>query len=169
MENKNREILLTILQDMDDFATMKNIDYPPIYLVGGSGCIVAGYLNRATTDIDFLDMEYSAIIGRLFKMFDRFDMLDIYLTTIPLDFKERAIKIKGFKNIFVLSKEDIILSKIGRYSEKDIEDISILIDNANKTIILSLINSIRGRNNISQRVLKIFNKNVKLFKERFDV
>ncbi|MTI46820.1 MAG: hypothetical protein FH761_03220 [Firmicutes bacterium] len=169
MENKNREILLTILQDMDDFATMKNIDYPPIYLVGGSGCIVAGYLNRATTDIDFLDMEYSATIGRLFKMFDRFDMLDIYLTTIPLDFKERAIKIKGFKNIFVLSKEDIILSKIGRYSEKDIEDISILIDNANKTIILSLINSIRGRNNISQRVLKIFNKNVKLFKERFDV
>jgi hypothetical protein len=44
MMDKNREILFEILHDMEDFAQLKNIDYPPIYLLGGSGCIVAGYL-----------------------------------------------------------------------------------------------------------------------------
>ena len=169
MQNKNRKILLEILQDMDDFARMKNIDYPPIYLLGGSGCIVAGYLDRATTDIDFLDMEYHASIGRLFKLFDRFDMLDIYLTTIPLDFKKRAIKIKDFNNIFVLSKEDIIVSKLGRYSKKDIEDISILINDVNKEMVLELINAVKNRKDISKKVIEIFNENVIKFKERFYV
>ena len=42
---------------IDDFAKLRKIDYPPIYLLGGSACIIAGYLDRATTDIDLLDME----------------------------------------------------------------------------------------------------------------
>ncbi|TCO69053.1 DUF6036 family nucleotidyltransferase [Marinisporobacter balticus] len=169
MENKNREILFEILQDMEDFANMKNIEYPPIYLLGGSGCIVAGYLDRATTDVDFLDMDYQANIGRLFKILDRFDMLDIYLTTIPLDFIKRAIKIKEFQNIYVLSKEDIILSKIGRYSEKDIEDMEILIKDADKQLILELIGVVEKRNDIGEKVKNVFIKNVHLFKERFYV
>lgn len=169
MQNKNREILLEILQDMDDFAKMKSIDYPPIYLLGGSGCIVAGYLDRATTDIDFLDMGYTASIGRLFRLFDRFDMLDMYLTTIPLDFKKRAIKMKDFKNIFVLSKEDIIVSKLGRYSKKDIEDISILINDVNKDMVLELIDAVKNRKDISKRVIEVFSENVIKFKERFYV
>ncbi|MFZ5354335.1 MAG: hypothetical protein ACOZCL_16660 [Bacillota bacterium] len=64
MQNKNREILMEILRDMEDFASMKNIEYPPVYLLGGSRCIIAGYFDRATTDIVFLDMGYTAAIGR---------------------------------------------------------------------------------------------------------
>src|SRR5690348_10988898 len=106
---------------MEDFSRMKGIEYPPIYLLGGSGCIIGEYLSRATTDFDLLDMEYDASTGKLLRILDRYDLLDIYLTTIPEDFMKRAKKIINFKNVYVLSREDIVLSKIGRYSEKDVE------------------------------------------------
>ncbi len=34
MYTKNRDILLELLQDMEDFARMKNEKCPPIYLLG---------------------------------------------------------------------------------------------------------------------------------------
>jgi len=141
-EGKNKKILYEILQDVEDFANMKNIDYPPIYLLGGSGCIIAGYLDRATTDIDLLDLDYDASVGRLLRIMEKYDFLDLYLTTIPMDFKDRARKIEKFRNIYVLSREDIILSKIGRYSEIDIEDISVMIKNADKKLIADLIGKV---------------------------
>jgi hypothetical protein len=168
-ESKSKEILTQILRDMDDFAQMKGLDYPPIYLLGGSGCIIAGYLNRATTDLDLLDMEYDASIGRLLRILDKYDLLDFYLTTIPADFKTRAVKIDGYKNIFVLSREDIILSKIGRYNDKDIDDLSILINTADKVLIVDLISKVITRSDISERVKAAFIENLKLFRERFDV
>lgn len=154
--SKNREILNQLLMDMEDFANLKNIDYPPIYLLGGSGCIVSGYLTRATTDIDILDMEYDAKVGRILCILDRYDILDIYLTTIPMDFENRVTKLDGFNNIYVLSREDIILSKLGRYSPIDIEDISELIINSDKNLIRKLIQAVENRNNISERVKEVF-------------
>ena len=68
MYNKNRDRLLEIIQDMDDFAKMKNIDYLPLYILGGSGCIIAGYLDRGTTDFDLLDIRYSSEMGRLLRI-----------------------------------------------------------------------------------------------------
>ena len=35
VNTKNKEILYQILHDIEDFAKMKNIDCPPIYLLGG--------------------------------------------------------------------------------------------------------------------------------------
>lgn len=169
MAEKSREILMQILKDMDDFAAMKGIDYPPIYLLGGSGCILGGYLDRATTDFDLLDMEYDAAMGRLLRILDRYDFLDGYLTTIPEDFSLRAEKIENFRNIYVLSREDIILSKVGRYSEKDIEDISVLMEEADKERLIRLIDKVRSRDNLSERVKEAFAANLKLFRERFDV
>ncbi len=168
-ESKNKEILNQLLMDMEDFAKLKNIDYPPIYLLGGSGCILSGYLTRATTDIDILDMDYDARAGRLLRILDRYDMLDIYLTTIPMDFEKRVLRLDGFKNLFVLSREDIILSKLGRYSPIDIEDISKLIGHSDKKLVGALIQSVITRKNISTRVKNVFMENVKNFKERFDV
>ena len=100
MLGKSREILMEILKDMDDFAQMKGIDYPPIYMLGGSGCIIGGYLSRATTDFDLIDMEYDSNMGRVLRILDRYDFLDFYLTTIPQDFVERAKKIEFLKNVF---------------------------------------------------------------------
>ena len=168
-QSKSRDILFQILKDLDDFAKMKNLEYPPIYLLGGSGCIIAGYLNRATTDFDLLDMEYDASFGRLLRILDNYDYLDLYLTTIPLDFKDRALKIINFKNIYVLSREDIIISKIGRYSKVDIADISQLIIGVDKNYLSILIDSVVDRKDISDRVKAKFLSNLKLFKETFNV
>ena len=168
-ENKTKEILTQILRDMDDFAQMKGINYPPIYLLGGSGCIIADYLNRATTDLDLLDMEYDASMGRLLRILDRYDLLDFYLTTIPADFKTRAVKIEEYKNVFVLSLEDIILSKVGRYNDKDIDDIGLLIKKADKALLVDLIIKVISGLDISERVKAAFIENTKLFRERFDV
>jgi len=141
-ENKTKQILEQILSDMDDFAFMKGIDYPPVYLLGGSGCVIAGYFDRSTTEIYIIDMEYEASMGRLFRILDKYDILDLYLTTVPEDFSQRAVKISKFKNIYVLSKEDIIISKIGRFSDIDIEDISILIENVDKGSMNILIDKV---------------------------
>ncbi len=168
-ESKNRKILNQILQDVDDFAKLRKTDYPPIYLLGGSACIIAGYLDRATTDIDLLDMEYDASMGRLLRIMEKYDLLDLYLTTIPMDFKDRAVKIDNFKNIYVLSREDIIISKIGRYSKIDIEDISTMIRDVDKNLLSGLIDAVITRKNMSDRVRQVFVKNMELFRERFNV
>lgn len=169
MFGKSKDILVQILDDMEAFAEMKGIEYPPIYLLGGSGCIIGEYLSRATTDFDLLDMEYDASMGRLLRLLDRYDFLDIYLTTIPEDFKQRAKKINNYKNVYVLSREDMVLSKIGRYSEKDVEDISILIKDIDRDLLTGLIEKVIGRNNISERVKEVFISNLVLFKGKFNV
>lgn len=171
MEVKNKNILMEVLHDMEDFAKLKGLSCPPIYLLGGSGCIVGGYINRATLDFDILDMDYSASTGRIFKMLGDVDYLDLNLTTIAPGFKERAVKIKEFVylEIYVLSKEDIITTKIGRYSEKDMEDISKLIKYSSKDLVLKLINIIMDRADISPKVRKIFIKNATLFRRDFNV
>lgn len=169
MAEKTREILIGILKDMGDFAQMKGIDYPPIYLLGGSGCIIGEYLDRATTDFDLLDMEYDANMGRLLRILGKYDFLDFQLTTIPTDFMQRAKKIEWLKNVFVLSSEDIILSKIGRYSLIDVEDISILLEKSNKSLLVQLIDKVLARNDLSKRVKEAFIGNLQRFREQFDV
>lgn len=149
---KNREILLELLRDMEEYAKFKNIKCPPIYLLGGSGCILGRYFERATIDIDLLDINYSSEVGKILKLLGNFDLLDMYFTTIPNDFKKRAVKLKEFRylDIYVLSKEDIIVSKIARYSEKDKEDIGKLIKEADKNLVKKLINNVLNRENLTK-------------------
>lgn len=171
MENKNREILMQLLTDMQDFAKMKDIKCEPIYLLGGSGCIIGNYLKRATTDIDFVDIGYKASSGRLFKLLESFDMLDLYVCSNAEGFQNRATRLDEFDRleIYVLSPEDIIVSKIGRYQPKDIEDISELMGLADIKILMDLIDNVLARKDFSEIAKKHFENNVKLFRERFDV
>lgn len=171
MDNKNRDIILELLQDMEDFARMRNEKCPPIYLLGGAACIIGGYIERATLDIDLLDMNYSAKAGKLFRMLGNIDILDKYLTAIADDFERRAIKLEQFKylDILILSIEDIIVTKIGRYSEKDVEDIGELMLSADRNLVLELIDNVFKRRDISGIVLKKFSDNVKKFKGDFYV
>ena len=43
MNSKNRELLMELLKDADDYAEFKKIECPPIYLLGGSGCRITSY------------------------------------------------------------------------------------------------------------------------------
>ncbi|MGV8145765.1 MAG: DUF6036 family nucleotidyltransferase [Alkaliphilus sp.] len=140
-----------------------------MYLLGGAGCILAGYFDRATTDFDLLDMEYKAEMGRLFRLLDNFDMLDMYLTTISLDFKKRAVKLAEYKNIYVLSREDIITAKLAKFSEKDLEDIEFLLEKADVQMLFRIIDEVSNRENLSERVLNAFKNNVEKFKVMFNV
>ena len=171
MDIRNKNLLMELLHDADDFASLKKIDCPPIYILGGSGCILGNYLERGTFDIDFVDINYDASVGRVFRLFDRFDMLDRFVTPIADGFENRAIKIDGFIHLeyYVLSKEDIIISKLGRYSEKDIEDITLIVKNTNKALLNELIENLISKDDFSERVKEEFMKNSKKFKERFNV
>ena len=171
MDNKNRAMLIEILHDMEDFAKLKGLKCPPIYLLGGSGCIAGGYINRATTDFDILNMDYPAYAGRIFRLLGETDYLDMDLTTIAAGFENRAIKLEEYKylDIYVLSKEDIIVTKIGRYSEKDIQDIEELIKSSDKTLILDLIDKVNQRTDIGKKIKEEFIKNVTVFRRQFIV
>jgi len=171
MDLKNREILLELLHDADDFATLKQIKCPPIYFLGGSGCILGNYFDRATFDLDFIDINYSASAGKVFRLFDRFDMLDLYVTPVAEGFEKRAIGLDGFNtlNYFVLSKEDIIVSKLGRYSEKDQEDIETLMKESDITVLIELINNVLNREDFSERIKIEFEKNSNHLREKYNV
>lgn len=171
MSLKNRELLLELIKDADDFATLKNIECPPIYLLGGSACILGNYLDRATLDLDFIDISYDASVGKVFRLFDRFDMLDIYVTPIANGYKQRAIKLQGFTTLdyYVLSREDIIVSKLGRFSEKDQEDIDILIEKCDYELLDRLIKNVIERNDLSERIKAEFIRNSELLKEKYHV
>lgn len=153
MENKNKRILLEMLRDMEDFARLKGIECPAIYLIGGAGCIIAGYLERATVDFDFIDINYPAEAGRLFKILDRFDMLDLYVTPVAPEFEKRAIKIEGFDSVYVLSREDIKKLMTGTDKEK----------------LKKLIELVINRKDFSPVVKYRFIKNVKDFEEEYNV
>lgn len=163
--NLNKYIIMDMLQDMEDFATLKNLKCPPIYILGGSGAILGGYIDRGTTDIDILDLDYSASIGKLFRLLGQLDYLDMYLTTIAYGYEQRATRIKQFKSIqiYILSKEDIITTKLGRYSQKDKEDIYAIWNNCNHKLVISLIEQIKKRDDISNIVKEKFVENVLIF------
>ncbi|HAN10049.1 MAG TPA: hypothetical protein DCP90_05465 [Clostridiales bacterium] len=167
----NRERLLEILNDMAGIATIKKLECLPLYLAGGSACIVGNYLDRMTIDIDILDLEYPAKMGRLFNMLGQYDMLDLYVTSIADGFKERAKLVKEVENIqvYILSREDIIITKLGRYNEKDKEDISKLVKNLDKKLINSLIENVLSRKDFSEKVREHFALNVAQFRGDFDV
>jgi len=171
MDKKNRDVLLETLHDMEDFAKLRELKCPPIYLLGGSGCIVGEYISRATTDFDILNIGYPAYVGRIFRLLGETDYLELDLTTIASGFENRAKKLEEFKylDIYVLSKEDIIVTKIGRYSEKDVQDIDELIKGSDRALISDLIIKITQRNDISKRVMEEFLKNASVFRGRFSV
>ena len=90
---KNKDILLELLHDADDFAYYKKIACPPIYFLGGSGCILGDYLDRGTLDLDFVDINYNSSVGKIFRLFDRFDMLDVYVTPVADGFEKELCQL----------------------------------------------------------------------------
>lgn len=162
----NRYIIMDMLNDMEQFAQLKNLECPPIYILGGSGAILGGYFDRGTVDIDILDLDYCANVGKLFRLLGQLDYLDLYLTTVAPSYKLRAKRLEEFKYIpiYVLSKEDIIITKIGRYSQKDREDIKVIMPLCNKKLIIDLIEEVIHRNDISKKVQQKFIEHSKEFR-----
>lgn len=159
------------LKDMELFA--KTIDIKPfdLYLLGGSASILGNYSDRATRDFDFIDLNYPAEYGRVFRLLGTFDFLEYESTILAPSYKERANRLENYEyiNIYILAPEDLIVSKIIRLSEKDVRDIENLLKQSNIDIIHEIIREVINREDLIESKKEGFLKKLKVFKEVFNV
>jgi len=166
-----REQLFGLLDDMELVVKIFGIEFFEIYFLGGAACILGGYTDRATRDFDFIDLEYKATLGRAFNILRDYDMLEYSSTILAPDFKSRAMKLGKYKefNAYVLAPEDIVVSKIIRLEQKDLQDIGELIVLCDKKLINKIISDVLGRDDLFESKKQGFMQNLQLFREQFDV
>ncbi|MTI70040.1 MAG: hypothetical protein FH751_07295 [Firmicutes bacterium] len=159
------------IYEMEKVAKVFDIEPFDVYFLGGSGCILGGYNDRATRDFDFIDLNYPSKLGKVFVHLREFDMLEYESTLISPLYKDRAKKLNKFKflNIYVLSIEDIIVSKIIRLAKKDIQDIDKLIKTADKKLIKKIVDEVISREDLFNIKKKEFKRKLKIFKEIYHV
>ena len=163
-----KDNLIEVLHEMEEVTKLFKLD---IYIIGGGACILGEYTTRATLDIDFVDLGYPAKYGKVFVLLRDYDMLEYQSTILSPTYKERAVKLEEFENInvYILSKEDIAVSKIIRLAEKDIEDLNQIIPNCNKEILNSIIEEILNREDLFESKKTEFEKKLRIFREKYDV
>ena len=164
------EIVRTI-SEMEEIAQLFKIESFPIYFMGGSACLLGKYTDRATKDFDFVDLDYSAKLGKVFAHLRDYDILEYQSAAISPKYKERAIRLPefGYLQIYVLSREDIIVSKIIRLATKDYEDIDQLIKNSDIELIKKIIDEVIERADLFQSKKDAFINKLKTFRERYHV
>ena len=74
-----------------------------------------------------------------------------------------------YLNVYLLSPEDIIVSKIIRLEQKDMEDIDRLIPIADKGLINQIIDEVLSRNDLYESKKIQFMKVLPKFRERYHV
>ncbi|KUO76249.1 MAG: hypothetical protein APF77_24135 [Clostridia bacterium BRH_c25] len=163
--------MMNTVHEMEQIARLFNIDPFPIYFLGGSACLLGGYTERATRDFDFIDLNYSAKLGKVFAHLKDYDFLEYQSTAISPKYKERALRLPEFEylQIYILSREDIIVSKIIRLAQKDIEDIDQLIKNSDTELINKIIDEVIERTDLYQGKKDAFVKNLETFRENYHV
>ena len=166
-----KDNLLEVLHEMEEVTKLFKLEPFDIYLIGGSACMLGEYTTRATLDVDFIDLGYPSKYGKVFVLLRDYDMLEYESTLLSPTYKERAIKLNEFKyiNVYILSKEDIAISKIIRLAEKDIEDLNQIIPNCNKEILNTIIKEIINREDLFESKKDGFIKNLEIFREKYNV
>ena len=166
-----KDNFLEVLHEMEEVTKLFKLEPFDIYLIGGGACMLGEYTTRATMDIDFVDLGYPAKYGKVFVLLRDYDMLEYQSTLLSPTYKERAIKINGFEyiNVYILSKEDIAISKIIRMAEKDIEDLNQIMPNCNKKVLNQIIEEIIAREDLFDSKKEGFIKNLKVFREKYNV
>lgn len=166
-----RDNLIEVLHEMEEVTKLFKLEPFDIYIIGGGACILGEYTTRATLDIDFVDLGYPAKYGKVFVLLRDYDMLEYQSTILSPTYQKRAIKLEEFKyiNVYILSKEDIAISKVIRLAEKDIEDLNQIIPECNKEVLNYIIDEILNRKDLFESKRKEFVKKLKIFKEKYNV
>lgn len=166
-----KESLLKVIHDMEDVTKFFKLESFDIYILGGSACVLGGYTNRATVDIDFIDLDYASKYGKAFSLLRDYDMLEYQSTILSPSYKTRAIKLEEFKyiNVYILAREDVAVSKIIRLAEKDLEDLDQIVPLCNTKLLNEIINEVIEREDLYESKKEAFIKNLQLFKERYNV
>jgi len=146
MKQAKRE-LLDFFRDIDErFGKEKPAKKIALYIFGGAAVVIAYGSRRGTLDIDTY-VEDRAIKGKLLEWAGQGSELEkkhgFYLhnanTEIMLietpHWKERSVEILSGKlkhiQAMALGKEDLILSKLSRYNDRDREDIQFITEKYN--------------------------------------
>ena len=166
-----KENLIEVLHEMEDVTKLFKLEPFDIYIIGGGACILGEYTTRATMDIDFVDLGYPAKYGKVFVLLRDYDMLEYESTLLAPSYKERAIKLNEFQfiNVYILSKEDVAVSKIIRLAQKDIEDLEQIIPNCDKNVLNEIIEEIINRDDLFESKKSEFMRKLKIFREKFNV
>lgn len=166
-----KDFLIDVIHQMEDVTKLFKLEPFDIYIIGGSACVIGEYTTRATMDVDFIDLGYPARYGRVFSLLRDYDMLDYNSTLLSPSYKTRALKLEEFKyiNVYILSKEDVAISKIIRMANKDIEDLDQIIPVCNKNVLNSIINEIIDRDDLYDSKKNEFIKKLKIFREKYNV
>lgn len=166
-----RDNLIEVIHEMEEVTKLFKLEPFDIYIIGGSACVLGKYTNRATLDIDFIDLGYPSKYGKAFSILRDYDMLEYESTILSPTYKQRAIKLNEFKyiNVFILSIEDVAVSKIIRLSEKDIEDLNQIVPKCDKEVLNNIINEIIDRKDLFESKKLEFIKKIKIFKEKYNV
>ena len=166
-----KDNLLEILHEMEEVTKLFKLEPFDIYLIGGGACILGEYTTRATLDIDFVDLGYPAKYGKVFVLLRDYDMLEYQSTILSPNYKERATKLEEFKyiNVYIISKEDVAVSKIIRLAEKDIEDLNQIIPKCDKKILNNVIEEVLNREDLFDSKKNEFVKKLKTFREKYNV
>lgn len=140
-QTKGREFL-DFFRDIDERLGKENLTQKiPLYIFGGAAVVIAYGSKRGTLDIDAY-IEDRAIKGKLLEWAGQGSELEkkhglyfhnanteLMLIETP-DWKERSVEILSGKlkhiQVMALGKEDLILSKLSRYNDRDREDIQFI-------------------------------------------
>lgn len=166
-----RDKLLEVIHEMEEVTKLFKLEPFDIYIIGGGACVLGKYTTRATLDVDFVDLGYPAKYGKVFVMLRDYDMLEYQSTILSPTYKERARKLEEFEyiNVYILSKEDIVISKIIRLAEKDIEDLDQIMPNCNKVVLNNVIEEVLDRQDLFESKKEEFIRKLKIFKEKYNV
>lgn len=159
------------LLEMEKVAQTFQAEPFDIYLMGGAACLLAGYTNRATRDFDLLDQQYSASLAKILVLLRDYDLLEYESTLISPHYKDRCLRLDQFTylNVFVLSAEDIIVSKLVRLNERDWEDLDAMMPSANHLLICQIINEVLQRPDLFESKKEGLRRNLETFKEKYHV
>lgn len=166
-----RDNLLEVLHEMEEVTKLFKLEPFDIYIIGGSACMLGKYTTRATIDVDFVDLGYPAKYGKVFVLLRDYDMLEYQSTLLSPTYKDRAVKIEEFKyiNVYILSREDVAISKIIRFAQKDIEDLDQIIPKCNKETLNGIIDEILRREDLFESKKEEFIKKLEVFREKYNV
>ena len=166
-----KDNLLQIIHEMEEVTKLFKLEPFDIYIIGGSACVLGEYTTRATMDIDFIDLGYPAKYGKVFALLRDYDMLEYQSTILSPTYMERAKKLEEFKyiNVYILSKEDIVISKIIRLADKDFDDLDQIMPYCKTEILNNIIQEILNREDLFETKKKEFKRKLKIFKEKYNV
>ena len=121
--------------------------------------------------IDFVDLGYPAKYGKVFVLLRDYDMLEYQSTILAPSYQSRAKQLEEFRyiHVYILSREDIVISKIIRLAEKDREDLEQLMPKCDKKLLNNIINEVIEREDLFQSKKEEFEKKLKVFREKYHV